>query len=97
MLRQKGIAYSKYCFPNQESYITTNMDRRLQVEDDITPSDEWLQSLNATCNRLSTQYWTLLKAGSSVMALQSSHNKNDGVDSASNSSGNPQQHDPRGK
>jgi hypothetical protein len=70
------------------------MDRRLGAEDDISPSEEWLQTLNATCNRLSTQYWTLLKAGSSALALQPSSNKKDGT---SGGGGNPQQHDPRGK
>ena len=36
------------------------MDR---VEADASPAEEWLQSLNAACNRLSTQYLNLLKAG----------------------------------
>jgi len=40
-----------------------------RIEDDATPAEEWLQSLNATCNRLSAQYLTLLKAASSVSAL----------------------------
>jgi len=31
-------------------------------EADITPGEEWLSSLNATCNRLSTQYLNLLRA-----------------------------------
>lgn len=35
------------------------MDRE---EPDITPAEAWLSSLNATCNRLSTQYLNLLKA-----------------------------------
>ena len=43
------------------------MDR---VEDDLTPGEEWQQSLNATCNRLSTQYLNLLRAASSVAALE---------------------------
>ena len=42
------------------------MDR---VEADLTPAEEWQQSLNATCNRLSTQYLNLLRAASSVSAL----------------------------
>lgn len=36
---------------------------------DITPADEWLSSLNATCNRLSNQYLSLLKSASSVSSL----------------------------
>jgi hypothetical protein len=43
------------------------MDR---VEADLTPGEEWQQSLNATCNRLSTQYLNLLRAASSVSALE---------------------------
>ena len=43
------------------------MDR---VEEDLTPAEEWQQSLNATCNRLSTQYVNLLKAASSVAELE---------------------------
>lgn len=39
-------------------------------EADTTPAEEWLQSLNATCNRLSTQYLNLLRAASSVSALE---------------------------
>ena len=37
-----------------------------RVEADATPAEEWLQSLNATCNRLSTQYVNLLRAASSA-------------------------------
>lgn len=43
------------------------MDR---IEADATPAEDWLQSLNATCNRLSTQYLNLLRAASSVTALE---------------------------
>ena len=43
------------------------MDR---VEADLTPGQEWQQSLNATINRLSTQYVNLLRAASSVPALE---------------------------
>jgi hypothetical protein len=43
------------------------MDR---VEADLTPAQEWQQSLNATLNRLSTQYLNLLRAASSVSALE---------------------------
>lgn len=40
-----------------------------RIEADATPAEVWLQSLNATCNRLSTQYLNMLKAASSVSAL----------------------------
>lgn len=50
------------------------MDR---VEADATPAEEWLQSLNATCNRLSTQYLNLLRAASSVSALEEGHRHHD--------------------
>mmetsp|Transcript_125533 Transcript_125533/g.363247 ORF Transcript_125533/g.363247 Transcript_125533/m.363247 type:complete len:152 (+) Transcript_125533:83-538(+) len=43
------------------------MDR---VEKDLTPEQEWRQSLNATINRLSTQYVNLLRAASSTAALE---------------------------
>jgi len=36
------------------------------VEADATPAEEWLQSLNAACNRLSTQYLSLLKAAAAA-------------------------------
>mmetsp|Transcript_24591 Transcript_24591/g.54370 ORF Transcript_24591/g.54370 Transcript_24591/m.54370 type:complete len:161 (+) Transcript_24591:138-620(+) len=41
---------------------------RVQVED--TPAEKWKASLNATCNRLSTQYGNLLRSASSAAALQ---------------------------
>ena len=41
---------------------------RIQVED--TPADLWKAQLNATCNRLSTQYLSLLRSASSAAALQ---------------------------
>jgi len=41
-----------------------------RVEAEATPAEDWLQSLNATCNRLSTQYLNLLRAASSVSALE---------------------------
>jgi hypothetical protein len=43
------------------------MDR---VEVDATPTEEWQQSVNAACNRLSTHYLNLLRSASSVSALQ---------------------------
>mmetsp|Transcript_30279 Transcript_30279/g.72615 ORF Transcript_30279/g.72615 Transcript_30279/m.72615 type:complete len:192 (-) Transcript_30279:154-729(-) len=44
------------------------------VEADLTPGQEWQQAVNNTCNRLSTQYLNLLKAASSVTALESGGN-----------------------
>eukprot|EP00934_Nitzschia_sp_Nitz4_P001728 Nitzschia sp. Nitz4//scaffold298_size22859//9084//9685//NITZ4_008529-RA/size22859-augustus-gene-0.1-mRNA-1//1//CDS//3329546323//1728//frame0 len=41
-----------------------------RVEADQTPGQEWQQSLNATINRLSTQYVNLLRAASSAAALE---------------------------
>jgi hypothetical protein len=43
------------------------MDR---VEADLTPGEDWRESLNATCNRLSTQYLNLLRAASSMSSLE---------------------------
>lgn len=40
------------------------------VEADATPAEEWQAALNATCNRLSTQYLNLLRAASSTIALE---------------------------
>lgn len=40
------------------------------MEADATPAEEWLQQVNATCNRLSTQYLNLLRAASSISALE---------------------------
>jgi hypothetical protein len=39
-------------------------------EADLTPGEDWRESLNATCNRLSTQYLNLIRAASSVVALE---------------------------
>lgn len=50
------------------------MDRE---EADQTPAEEWKSSLNATCNRLSTQYLNLLRAASSKVALDMA---NSGID-----------------
>jgi hypothetical protein len=49
-----------------------HVDTAKNVDDNdlSSPSVEWRESLNATCNRLSTQYLNLIKAASSVMALQ---------------------------
>ena len=46
------------------------------VEADLTPGQDWRESLNATCNRLSTQYMNLLRAASSVSALEQGNNNN---------------------
>lgn len=40
-----------------------------RIETDDTPAEEWLQQLNAVCNRLSTQYLSLLKTASSATAM----------------------------
>ena len=41
---------------------------RVQAEE--TPADLWRAQLNATCNRLNTQYLSLLRSASSAAALQ---------------------------
>ncbi|CAB9508550.1 expressed unknown protein [Seminavis robusta] len=41
-----------------------------RIEAEATPSEDWLQSFNATCNRLSTQYLSILRAASTVTALE---------------------------
>lgn len=46
------------------------------VEADLTPGQDWRESLNATCNRLSTQYMNLLRAASSVSALEKGNASN---------------------
>ena len=51
-----------------------SMDR---VEKDATPAEKWQASLNATCNRLSTQYLSLLRAASSVEALEEASGRQD--------------------
>ena len=51
-----------------------------RIEADATPAEEWSQSLNATCNRLSNQYLNLLRSASSIVALEEHNNR---------------QHDPR--
>ena len=64
------------------------MDR---VEADLTPGEDWRESLNATCNRLSTQYLNLLRAASSMSSLEqkggisnNNGNNNKGAGSSSN-------------
>lgn len=44
------------------------------IKKEITPDDEWLLSLNASCNRLSNQYLNLLKSASSIAALHNINN-----------------------
>jgi hypothetical protein len=41
-----------------------------RIEKDATPAEEWEQSLNATCNRLSNQYLNLLKAAAAAPSTQ---------------------------
>lgn len=60
------------------------------VEKELSPADEWLKSLTAACNRLSTQYLNLLKSASSIAALQ---NYEEG---ATTDRGAASRHDPRG-
>jgi Surfeit locus protein 5 subunit 22 of Mediator complex len=65
------------------------LDRRGAGSDDsdASPSDEWLKQLNATCNRLSTQYLQLLRAAGSV---------DDGSSGGGGGGGDhPNQHNPR--
>lgn len=63
------------------------------VEADLTPGQEWQQAVSNTCNRLSTQYLNLLKAASSITALESGGNQgvtiggNGAASSASDPSG----------
>lgn len=45
-------------------------DAASNQNDASLPSIDWRESLNATCNRLSTQYLNLLRAASSTMALE---------------------------
>ena len=62
------------------------------VEADLTPGQEWQQAVSNTCNRLSTQYLNLLKAASSVAALESGGNAGvivGGITSATGSAVDP--------
>jgi len=68
-----------YCLLGTVLHINKQQDRvsflagakaMNRVEAEATPAEDWLQSLNATCNRLSTQYLNLLRAASSVSALE---------------------------
>ena len=47
------------------------------VEADATPAEEWQAALNATCNRLSTQYLNLLRSASSTTALEETGRRQD--------------------
>lgn len=47
------------------------------VEADATPAEEWQAALNATCNRLSTQYLNLLRSASSTTALDEEGRRHD--------------------
>lgn len=44
------------------------------LEADETPSEQWLQKVNATCNRLSTQYLHLLQSGSAPKQANNNNN-----------------------
>ena len=41
-----------------------------RIEKDATPAEEWEQSLNATCNRLSNQYLNLFKVAAVATTQQ---------------------------
>jgi hypothetical protein len=63
----KGTGIKDYCLlVHRFLSVIASME---PVNKDITPADEWLLSLNATCNRLSNQYLNLLKSASSIVAL----------------------------
>lgn len=44
-----------------------------RIEKDATPAEEWEQSLNATCNRLSNQYLHLIKAAAAASSSTQQH------------------------
>jgi len=60
--------------PQTYLVLLSTMER---VEKDATPAEKWQASLNATCNRLSTQYLNLLRAASSVTALEETTGRQD--------------------
>ena len=43
-----------------------------RMEEEDSPADLWLQQLSNQCNRLSTQYLSLLRTASSASALSES-------------------------
>lgn len=45
-------------------------------EDDVAPAEEWKSSLNATCNRISTQYLNLLRASAGISSSNPSLSNN---------------------
>jgi hypothetical protein len=63
-----------------------------QPDVDLTPGEDWRESLNATCNRLTTQYLNLIRAASSATALEA-YNKN--KDGGSSNNNNVKHIDPR--
>ena len=78
-----------------------------RIEADATPAEEWVQSLNATCNRLLTQYLNLLRSASSIASLEeeqglpsSSGGNTSGstttTGTTTNTTSGSKQHDPRG-
>lgn len=59
------------------------MNRNTPADDDMVPGKEWRESLNATCNRLSTQYLLLLKAAAAASNARSSSSTSFGAPSSS--------------
>ena len=73
-------------------WLSTQRHKMERIEADATPAEEWLQSLHATCNRLSTQYLNLLRAAAS--SNNSSGNNNQSSSSTTTTATNTK-HDPR--
>lgn len=48
-----------------------------RIEADLTVGEEWQNTLNATCNRLSTQYLNLLKAAAAA-GIDQGHQQHQG-------------------
>jgi len=65
-----------------------------RVEADATPAEEWVQQLNATCNRLSTQYLQLLRAASGTVQDPDLHQQQQSAPSQPGQASH-QHHDPR--
>ena len=68
--RRTTTQHNNQTHSNPLSLTTHTLSTMERAVAENTPSEDWLQSLNATCNRLSTQYLSLLKAASSVSAME---------------------------
>lgn len=55
-------------------------------EEEATPAEKWKASLNATCNRLTTQYITLLKSAAGVSTVTAKQQGSAAATSASTAS-----------